>query len=203
MRGPKPTHRARLACFMHAASVNPEPGSNSPKKDVACPLARAECERQTRAAPDPAREPVPEAFAESRLHSSIVKELRVRPAGSAAHARQAVPPGNLRIVPRGAPARQRDGPARGARRVARTAALGEHSSPRPARALTSRPPAAPRPGLPAMPRSRRRRVAHASRLRRPARARATVSSSAYWRSAPAGRPWARRVRRTPVSRSAR
>jgi len=36
-----------------------------------------------------------------------------------------------------------------------------------------------------------------SRLRRPASARAIVSSSAYWRSAPAGRPWASRVSRTP------
>ena len=203
MRGPKPAHRARLACFMHAASVNPEPGSNSPKKDVACPLARAECERQTRAAPDPAREPVPEAFAESRLHSSIVKELRVGPAGSTAHARRAIPPGNLRIVPRGTPARQRGCPALGARRVARTAALGEHSSPRPAADSASLPAAAPRPGLPAVPRSRGPLAAQPSRLRRPTRARATVSSSAYWRSAPAGRPWARRVRRTPVSRSAR
>ena len=53
MRRPKPAHRARLACFMHAASVNPEPGSNSPKKRCS-PLARVECKRPTRPARDPA-----------------------------------------------------------------------------------------------------------------------------------------------------
>src|ERR1017187_4025591 len=75
MRKPKPTHRARLACFMHAASVNPEPGSNSPKKRCS-PLARGQLQtfrRGLRGTRFQRRDP--RTFAESRLHSSNVKDL--------------------------------------------------------------------------------------------------------------------------------
>jgi len=128
----------------------------------------------------------PGAFAESRLHSSIVKERAARRTGwrgqrngPTGHPPDRATYGLYRC--RAAPSIRR--PAPGTRRPLATAPADDT-------------------------RSSLRRVqlaGPASRPRRPARARAMVSSSAYCRSAPAGRPWARRVTRTPKAsrRSAR
>lgn len=175
------THRARLACFMHAASVNPEPGSNSPKKrrmTLISSRAGAKSDVEQRGpAPPPKRT---RAFAESRLHSSNVKVPSTR-----RH------PEVLQRPPPGVPAGKWR--SLGAAEPRRQVAVCRWTIPS-SRGVTAHIPSLASGVHPP------RIVLDAAKThseRRPAKARATVSSSAYWRSAPAGSPWANRVTRTP------
>src|SRR5437588_1309940 len=71
MQGYPRTRRARLACFMHAASVNPEPGSNSPKKHV-IEIRREDGFRSTcRRGPTPDRHPLRDASPEGLLRKVV------------------------------------------------------------------------------------------------------------------------------------
>jgi hypothetical protein len=112
-------------------------------------------------------------------------------------------PGNLRIVPRGGLAVNAASPPRGGAASSEDASA-EHSKNRPSRGQGAPEPSPParredHPGPhPAPPFPGQEGEAVPPRERRPAKARARVSSSAYCRSAPAGSPWANRLTRTPV-----
>src|SRR5205807_4200853 len=53
VKGYPRTRCARLACFMHAASVNPEPGSNSPKIEMSTTPKGRRIDVSTRSHVDP------------------------------------------------------------------------------------------------------------------------------------------------------
>jgi len=158
------------------------------------------------AGPEPLRKVV------STLQLSRIEPRAEPVGGSAARSPPGPgPAGNLWSLPRPGQTVNAAGPARGAgvsRRRPRIIAARRPAAAFPggrstlAELPTAAPPSLPLASAPPPFVSQDRRAAaqgrSLSRARRPARARATVSSSAYCRSAPAGSPWASRVILTPL-----
>ena len=94
-RSPLTPRRApvRLACFRHAASVYPEPGSNSPSE-----LPRTSCPRRSAGSPSPHHSSIVKApRPDRRSPDSAARTISIRPALSERQAPFELPS----IVPRG------------------------------------------------------------------------------------------------------